>query len=163
MLDRPAVIWRRRGPAQKLPKTPNRGLSFLLRFEGGTGPPPRAFCCRRNHNCIAGPLIACALALANAPANAQAGATPPTDPSTASDLHGPSAHPPAVDDICHALEQSAAENAPGRAAPCGTPFAPSGLLARTAINVTFCSRCTSMRARGVTSFNRSLIARPGFS
>ena len=57
-------------------------------------------------------------ALANAPANAQAGATPATPdnresahPSTASELHEPSAQPPTADDICRALEQSAAENA----------------------------------------------------
>jgi soluble lytic murein transglycosylase-like protein len=56
--------------------------------------------------------------LANAPAHAQAGATPATPdnrenaaPSTASELHEPSAQPPTVDDICGALEQSAAENA----------------------------------------------------
>ena len=66
---------------------------------------------------IAGLLLACALALANAPANAQAGATPATPDnresahSTASELHEPSAQPPTVDDICRALEQSAAENA----------------------------------------------------
>jgi soluble lytic murein transglycosylase-like protein len=48
------------------------------------------------------------LALANAPASAQAGATPATpDPFTA-EVHKPSAQPPGVDD---ALEQSAAENA----------------------------------------------------
>jgi Transglycosylase SLT domain/SPOR domain len=66
---------------------------------------------------IAGPLLACALALANAPANGQAGATPATPhnsekppPSTASELHEPSARPPTTDDICRALEGSAAEN-----------------------------------------------------
>jgi soluble lytic murein transglycosylase-like protein len=55
--------------------------------------------------------------LANAPANAQAGATPATSvnggnaaSSTASELREPSAQKPAVDDICRALEQSAAEN-----------------------------------------------------
>ena len=67
---------------------------------------------------IAGPLLACALALANAPANAQAGATPATPdnresahPSTASELRETSAQPPTTDDVCRALEQSAAENA----------------------------------------------------
>jgi hypothetical protein len=67
---------------------------------------------------IAAPLLACILALANAPANAQAGATPPTPddkeiahPSTASEPHGGSAQVPTADDICRALEQSAAENA----------------------------------------------------
>ena len=66
---------------------------------------------------IAGPLLAFALALANAPANAQAGATPATPdnrlnapPSTAIEIDEPSAQLP-VDDICRALEQSAAENA----------------------------------------------------
>jgi soluble lytic murein transglycosylase-like protein len=56
----------------------------------------------------------CALALANAPANAQPGATPATPdnsahPTTAS--RGTPAQPPTADDICRALEQSAAENA----------------------------------------------------
>src|SRR6516162_2561929 len=67
---------------------------------------------------IVGPLLAFALALANAPANAQAGATPATPdnklnapPPTAIELDEPSAQPPTVDDICRALEQSAAENA----------------------------------------------------
>ena len=65
---------------------------------------------------IVGPLLAFALALANAPANAQVGATPATPdnrlnapPSTAIELDEPSAQPATVDDICHALEQSAAE------------------------------------------------------
>ena len=61
---------------------------------------------------IAGPLLGFALAAANTPANAQAGATPATPrPSTASELREPSAQSPTVDDICRALEQSAAENA----------------------------------------------------
>ncbi len=67
---------------------------------------------------IAGPLLACVLALANAPANAQAGATPTTPdngesahPSTASEHNGATAQTPTVDDVCRALEQSAAENA----------------------------------------------------
>src|SRR6516162_5301301 len=66
---------------------------------------------------IAVPLLACALAVANTPANAQAGATPATPdtrenapPSTAGEHHEPSAQLPTVDDICRALEQSAAEN-----------------------------------------------------
>src|SRR5262249_60783000 len=50
--------------------------------------------------------------------NAQAGAPPATPdnretapPSTASELHEPSAQPPpTADDVCGALEQSAAEN-----------------------------------------------------
>src|SRR5215472_3850213 len=64
---------------------------------------------------IARPLLACALALANASANAQAGATPAPprdrDASTAGEPHGGSAQVPTADDICRALEQSAAENA----------------------------------------------------
>ena len=64
---------------------------------------------------IVGLLFACALALANAPANAQAGATPATpedtDASTAGEPRGGSAQVPTADDICRALEQSAAENA----------------------------------------------------
>jgi hypothetical protein len=66
---------------------------------------------------IAAPLLAFALALANGSANGQAGATPATPdnsekppPSTASELHEPSARPPTTDDICRALEQWAAEN-----------------------------------------------------
>jgi Transglycosylase SLT domain len=48
-------------------------------------------------------LLACALLLPSVPANAQAGATPPT----------PAAPPPAptTDDICRAVERNAAENA----------------------------------------------------
>ena len=63
---------------------------------------------------IAGPLLACALVLANAPANAQAGATPAPedrDASTAGEARSGSAQVPTADDICRALEQSAAENA----------------------------------------------------
>ena len=64
---------------------------------------------------IAGPLLGFALALANAPANAQAGATPAPpedrDASTAGEPRGGSAQVPTADDICHALEQAAAENA----------------------------------------------------
>jgi len=67
---------------------------------------------------VAGPLVACMFALANAPANAQAGATP-TIPdngenahsSTASEPNGALAQTPTADDICRALEKSAAENA----------------------------------------------------
>ena len=65
---------------------------------------------------ITGSLLACALALANAPANAQAGATPPT-PANGESAHAAtpseetSARPLAPDDICRALEQAAAENA----------------------------------------------------
>jgi hypothetical protein len=67
---------------------------------------------------IAGPLLGLALTLANASANAQAGATPATPDnrlnatrSTAIELDEPSAQPPTVDNICRSLEQSAAENA----------------------------------------------------
>ena len=67
---------------------------------------------------IAGPLLACALALANAPAHAQAGATPATrdkgesaQSSAASELNEQLSQPPTADDVCRALEQSAAENA----------------------------------------------------
>jgi len=67
---------------------------------------------------IAGPLLACALALANSPANAQAGATPATpenresaQSSATSGLNNTTAQPPTADEICRALEQSAAENA----------------------------------------------------
>ena len=64
---------------------------------------------------IAGSLLACALALANTSANAQAGATPAPpegrDASTAGEPRGGSAQVPTADDICRALEQSAAENA----------------------------------------------------
>ena len=67
---------------------------------------------------LAGPLLACALALANAPANAQAGATPATPDngesahsSTTSEPNGAATQKPTADDVCRALEQSAAENA----------------------------------------------------
>ena len=60
---------------------------------------------------IAGLLLACALALANTPANAQAGATPAPTEDTAGEPGGGSAQVPTADDICRALEQSAAENA----------------------------------------------------
>ena len=67
---------------------------------------------------IAGPLLACALALANSPANAQAGATPATpensesaQSSATSGLNKTTAQPPTANEICRALEQSAAENA----------------------------------------------------
>ena len=67
---------------------------------------------------MAGPLLACALALANSPANAQAGAAPATSenresaqPFAASGQNGATAQPPTADEVCRALEQSAAENA----------------------------------------------------
>jgi Transglycosylase SLT domain len=92
-------------------------------LDDGTGPTSSAFCCRRTKTKPSmprtiGPLLACVLALASAPANAQAGATPATPdnresahPATPSELRETSAQPPAPDDICRALEQSAAENA----------------------------------------------------
>jgi Transglycosylase SLT domain len=59
-----------------------------------------------------GPLLVCLLALWSLPAQAQAGATPPAA------LEQPPAQqaetatgPPTADDICHAVEQDAAENA----------------------------------------------------
>jgi hypothetical protein len=48
------------------------------------------------------------LALGNAHANAQAGATPPT---ARNEIAQPAAQPPTADDICRTLEQAAAENA----------------------------------------------------
>ena len=64
---------------------------------------------------ITGPLLACALALANASANAQAGAPPAPpedrDASAAGEPGGGSPQVPTADDVCRALEQSAAENA----------------------------------------------------
>ena len=65
----------------------------------------------------AGPLLACALALLSAQANAQAGATPPTaahheagQPAVPVEPQPPAANPPTADDICRTLEQAAAEN-----------------------------------------------------
>src|ERR1700729_617299 len=67
---------------------------------------------------LAAMLLAWALALGCAHANAQAGATPPTpELSEAPQSAEPDAsqislaHPPTTDDICRALEQAAAENA----------------------------------------------------
>ena len=63
---------------------------------------------------LAAPLVAWALALASAHANAQAGATPPTlepDETTSDAPQTPLARPPTADDVCHTLEQAAAENA----------------------------------------------------
>jgi soluble lytic murein transglycosylase-like protein len=63
---------------------------------------------------LAALILACTLALANAPANAQAVATPAPpgdrDASTAGEPHRGSAQVPTADDICGALEQSAAQN-----------------------------------------------------
>jgi hypothetical protein len=52
-------------------------------------------------------LLACALALLSARANAQAGATPPAAEKSADQ---PAQNPPTPDDICRAVEQDAAEN-----------------------------------------------------
>src|SRR5580704_8118203 len=67
---------------------------------------------------LIGPLLTCVLALVNTPANAQAGATPPLPEaresagrSTASEPNGAAPQAPTADDVCRALEQSAAENA----------------------------------------------------
>jgi hypothetical protein len=67
---------------------------------------------------IAGLLLAFAIALANAPANAQAGAVPSApqnaeanERSVDSERHGALAQVPTIDDVCRALEQSAADNA----------------------------------------------------
>ena len=67
---------------------------------------------------VAAPLLACMFALANALANAQADATRTTPDNgesahslTASEPNGAAAQTPTVDDVCRALEQSAAENA----------------------------------------------------
>jgi soluble lytic murein transglycosylase-like protein len=64
----------------------------------------------------AGPLIACALALANASANAQAGATPATPENVQniqrpSESHEETRQSPTAEDVRRALEQAAAENA----------------------------------------------------
>ena len=100
-----------------------KALRIPYGLGSGTGPPPRAFCYRRINTTptmprLAALLLACTLALANAPANAQAGATPATPDSresahspTASEPNGAAAKTPTVDDICRALEQSAAEKA----------------------------------------------------
>ena len=123
MLDRPGGHLWMQGTPSKIPSTSKWGLKFSLTiWRRHQSAAPRVLLSANQTKPamprIAGPLLACALALANAPANAQAGATPPTlgngegaHPSTASELHEPAAQPPTVDDICRALEQSAAENA----------------------------------------------------
>jgi hypothetical protein len=67
---------------------------------------------------IAGPLLAFALVLANAPANAQVGTTPSGPENTESaqrsadsERGDASAQLPTADHVCRALEQSAADNA----------------------------------------------------
>jgi soluble lytic murein transglycosylase-like protein len=65
---------------------------------------------------VVGRLLACSLALANATANAQAGAPPAAQhkdtaqSSAASGAPDATAQSPTQDDVCRALEQSAAEN-----------------------------------------------------
>jgi hypothetical protein len=61
---------------------------------------------------LAGPLLACALALVSVRANAQAGATPPAPAAQSADEPAATSasNPPTADDICHTLEQAAAEN-----------------------------------------------------
>jgi soluble lytic murein transglycosylase-like protein len=54
---------------------------------------------------LAGPLLACALALGSGHVNAQAGATPPTEVKEIAATHQPTA-----DDVCRTLEEAAAEN-----------------------------------------------------
>jgi hypothetical protein len=67
---------------------------------------------------LAGPLLCCALALLSAHANAQAGASSPAmahqDTAQSAAPNGPKTlakDPLTTDDICHTLEQAAAENA----------------------------------------------------
>ena len=66
---------------------------------------------------LAGPLLACTLALLSAQANAQAGATPPVavhqeaeQTAVPIEPQHPAANPPTADEICRTLEQAAAEN-----------------------------------------------------
>jgi hypothetical protein len=56
---------------------------------------------------LAGPLLACAVALGSGDAMAQAGATPPIAEPTATEA----THPPTADEVCASLEKAAAENA----------------------------------------------------
>src|SRR5262249_15920006 len=84
---------------------------------------PCALCCRVSKakpamSRIAGPLLAFAIALANAPANAQAGTTSSapqntegTQRSAEGERRDASAQLPTADDLCRAVEQSAADNA----------------------------------------------------
>jgi hypothetical protein len=66
---------------------------------------------------LVGPLVACALVWGNTLAYAQAGATPPvaehqeSAQPTAPSGQQVSSAPPTADDVCHTLEQAAAENA----------------------------------------------------
>jgi soluble lytic murein transglycosylase-like protein len=56
---------------------------------------------------LAGPLLACAVALGSGDAMAQAGARPPIAEPTAAEA----THPPTADEVCASLEKAAAENA----------------------------------------------------
>ena len=56
---------------------------------------------------LPGALLTGVLALGNAHANAQGGATPPT---ARNEITQPAARPPTADDVCRTLEQAAAEN-----------------------------------------------------
>jgi hypothetical protein len=58
----------------------------------------------------AGPVLACALALVSAQANAQAGATPPPPAHQEVEPQRPAADVPTADDLCRTLEEAAAEN-----------------------------------------------------
>jgi soluble lytic murein transglycosylase-like protein len=58
----------------------------------------------------AGPVLACALALVSAQANAQAGATPPPPAHQEVEPQRPAADVPTADDVCRTLEEAAAEN-----------------------------------------------------
>ena len=93
----PRVCWTGRGsfrrardPFQKYRRPKNGGLTSPNGLKFGTGPPPRAFCCRRINTT---PTMPCLAALLRA------------------ELGEPSAQPPTADDVCRALKQSAAENA----------------------------------------------------
>jgi hypothetical protein len=77
-------------------------------LDGGIDATPHAFLLSSNKTKPAMPriaesLLACALASANTPANAQAGATPATPEDTAGEPGGGSAQVPTADDICRAL------------------------------------------------------------
>jgi hypothetical protein len=55
----------------------------------------------------AGPVLACALALVSAQANAQAGATPPPPAHQEVEPQRPAADVPTADDLCRTLEEAA--------------------------------------------------------
>ena len=126
MLDRPGGHWARKG-AQKIVASV-AGLRFLealrISFDWTAAPvrrPARFAVVEPNEtsNAPDSRTAACLhVRFGKCACHAQAGATPTTPdsresahPSAASELRAPSAQPPTVDDICRALEQSAAENA----------------------------------------------------